>query len=195
MQVDELRPIPGFEGRYGITRDGRVWSYPKTARGMSGSVRNLPGRWLTPTFVGRGYLRVDLSDGSNIHMVLLHRAVAMVWGTANASTGPQINHINGIKTDIRPENLEWCDVVHNVRHSFAIGLHGPKTEKQMANAKRWGLLRRKLTAPQIVAMRADRAAGVCAKELAAKYDVSINATYCILRRDTYNDIEGAKTHV
>ncbi len=25
----ELRPIPGYEGIYGVTRDGRVWSYPK----------------------------------------------------------------------------------------------------------------------------------------------------------------------
>jgi hypothetical protein len=71
-----------------------------------------------------GYLAVSLrtSDRKKYHSIRIHRLVALAF-LPNPDDLPQINHINGDKSDNRVENLEWCSALTNIRHSFETGLN------------------------------------------------------------------------
>ena len=64
----------------------------------------------------------------------VHRLVAESF-IPNTYNKPIINHINGIKTDNRVENLEWCTYSENNLHAIKTGLRLPPRGKQNKNSK------------------------------------------------------------
>ncbi len=101
------KDVVGYEGQYQVSDQGRVksllWRTPRIMR-----------PWLANT----GYACVTLGVRGEKSKLLVHRLVATAFlPNPNSSYRNQINHKNGVRTDNRVVNLEWCSNQENAIHS------------------------------------------------------------------------------
>ena len=68
---------------------------------------------------GGGYEYVDLCFDGKIEYWLVHRLVAKLF-VPNPKKLPQVNHINGDRSDNRAENLEWSCASNNQKHAYKV---------------------------------------------------------------------------
>ena len=98
-----MKDIKGYEGLYGITSCGKVWSYRRK-------------KFLTPGDDGRGgYLYVALIRDGEKKWYRVHRLVAEAY-IPNTDNLPQVNHRDENKTNNCLQNLEWCDASYNTNY-------------------------------------------------------------------------------
>lgn len=116
----EIKIIPS-KPKYGATNNGNI-------------IRLDTGEILKGTIISSGYNVVSIDNLKNRKTRFTHRLVAEAW-IPNPDNKPFINHKNGIKTDNRVDNLEWCTCKENIRHAWENGLN-KITPYQRENMKR-----------------------------------------------------------
>lgn len=108
----------------------KISEYPRYSVSDTGEVRNdKTCRTLKPLLTDKGYYRIVLSPGAKKFPI--HRLVAKAF-IPNFENKPQVNHKNGVKTDNRVDNLEWCTASENMLHRSRI--LGFKPPSHLANA-------------------------------------------------------------
>ena len=95
-----MRDIPGYEGLYAATEDGRIFSY-KSNKFLKLTKNN-----------NNNYLYVHLYKDGTEKNCRVHRLIAATY-LENPQNKPFVNHKDEDKSNNNVENLEFCDAKYN----------------------------------------------------------------------------------
>lgn len=102
------KDVPGWEGKYQVSNLGnaRSMNYKYSEWHILNANKN-----------SRGYPSIRLCHNEIRKICTVHRLVATLF-IPNTENKPHINHKNGIKSDNRSINLEWCTSKENSIHAY-----------------------------------------------------------------------------
>ena len=109
MEQEIWKDIEGFE-KYQISSYGRVKSLRFNKETILKRLKH-----------AHGYYKVSLSKNNISKQFLLHRLVAENF-IENPENEPEVNHLNGDKSNNQVTNLQWVTHKQNIHHGWKTGL-------------------------------------------------------------------------
>jgi hypothetical protein len=123
-----IKPIPGFEGLYSVTDDGRVFAHERVIVELR-RVRRKKAHWLKLIAHPDGYVEARLTREGVCRRWLVHRLVNEVFNGPAPAPGLLTRHLDGKKRNNVPSNLAWGTYLDNAADSKRLGEH-PRREKK-----------------------------------------------------------------
>lgn len=96
-----MKDIPGYEGKYAITEDGKIWSYRSK-------------NFLSP-FLCKGYYFVNLCGKNGRKRESVHRLLALTY-IPNPENLPVVDHIDRNRINNSLSNLRWASFETNANN-------------------------------------------------------------------------------
>lgn len=138
--MEQWRSVPGYEGFYEVSDEGRVRSVSRVVASVSGGRRmaaqEIKGRVSSNT----GYRQVHLARCGRYWYTTAHHLVALAFGLLD-QPGQVVDHINGVRTDNRLSNLRAATRQQNSQNRqgatkrSSTGLLGAHYEQQTRKFK------------------------------------------------------------
>lgn len=110
--MEIFKDIPEYEDLYKASNMGNILSLEKVSNKWGGTKKE---EILSQYVDKKGYKAVRLSKNGKTKLFRTHRIIANTF-IANTENKPQVNHLNGIKTDNNVDNLEWVNNSENQIH-------------------------------------------------------------------------------
>ena len=142
-----------------------------------GHIRNSKTKHVLHEFKSKdGYLRTQLGGKTR----LVHRVIAQTF-IENPRQLPEVNHIDGCKTNNAVSNLEYCSRSDNLRHAYI---------NDLRNAKRTNNSRCKLSEDDVAYIknnysRGDKVYG--AKALSKRFGVACQTICAVVSGQNWKD--------
>lgn len=163
----KYKDIPGYEKRYRIYEDGRIWSYRSK-------------RFLRQFIDNDGYIRHTLCVNNKRKNQTLHRWIYLAF-IGDIPKGKQVNHKDGNKINNSIENLEVMTHQQNVVHAWENGL-----QKRRVGSKMWSS---KLKEKDIQKIRSLYKKGHSQKEIGEMFGITQSNISHIVNSNTWSHVK------
>lgn len=175
---EQWKNIEGFEELYQVSSKGRIRSCNRKTIGKDNLLYSYIGKVMSFSIHGKGYMQIQLRKEGGVKTFKVHRLVAKAF-IPNSLNLPQVNHLDGDKSNNNDWNLEWSTAKNNIIHSLVV------LKKKRACGEKCFLS--KLKKIDVLQIR-KKVNSTSRKKLATQYNVSTKTIGHIVNQKTWKHL-------